>query len=260
VAYADPIKPRGTISATAWALRVQSRRVSTSRAPLFSKILDPGDLDGDGWAIFSDHAWKVGAGQPLTDQIRRARQQHGITVRRCLRDSVAMRSILVMVQPFASSEDALTQPPSRPIQKPFTRSGPLVPPRAIDGIAVDDAVIVAAYETTSNPVSNQILNLAVDNFRVGLLVGNRGEDMPWAELLRLRRSKSESCDAPEVGTLRAPDRRDGTVRRSGLSTQAPSRRADSASIAVLPSDRGRVNQVVPDRSGGERPSGSFRQD
>ena len=132
MADADQIKPRGTISATAWALRVQSRRVNASRAPLFSKILDPADLDGDRWVIFSEHAWKVGAGQPLTSQIRRARKQHGITVRRSLRDSVAMRSILITVHPFASSEDALS--PSRPVQKPFSNRDHSVRPDLLTGL------------------------------------------------------------------------------------------------------------------------------
>ena len=45
-----------------------------------------------------------------------------------------------------------------------------------------DAAIIAAYETSSDPGSDQLLQLAVGSFRVGLLFGNRGESWPWAEL------------------------------------------------------------------------------
>jgi hypothetical protein len=71
-----------------------------------ARLLESGDLPGEGWQVADERTWRTGVTGPSTAWGERARQAGSVTAWRSFRDAAGSRWAWIQLTPFGSAEDA----------------------------------------------------------------------------------------------------------------------------------------------------------
>jgi hypothetical protein len=131
-------------------------------------LLDSVDMaDGD-WKVVDERAYRMRRSGAESDEIRRARENGGIEVTRCLMLQTPRRSVTIAMAPYASAKDARSHLPNaldRVIRKPLSKSRVshegMIEDQEIPGVL--NPVIYEFLGTTStgDPTSTRLVFCAV---------------------------------------------------------------------------------------------------